>query len=387
MTSKRLLAPSTSPTDTITAIYQRIRINQIDQYQNNIGATQSLINVVHDKISSASEHIRRMRVLTLQAANGTLTQTDRENVATEFEEHLSQLIQIANSKYEDNYIFSGTKTAVKPFREALSFDNQLGKETIDQVRYQGDTHNLVREIDFNNRINLNNKGSEVFWAQPYMVVSISDATNYVASEDQTISIDNYKINILAGDDLSSIVEKINNNTPTATAFIQELETGERSLAIKANFPHQIAIEDRDGGTLLRDLGILKLGGQGDVPYDNIRENALVKDGSLFEASIRLRNSILSSDLEKISSRDLQALTDGYDNLVLSQAKISSMSERLKMHSKSLALEKNHTINRKSQVEDVDVAQASIEYNQLSNIHRISLQTAARLVQPTLLDFV
>ena len=387
MTSKRLLAPSTSPTDTITAIYQRIRINQIDQYQNNIGATQSLINVVHDKISSAQEHIRRMRVLTLQAANGTLTQTDRENVATEFEEHLSQLIQIANSKYEDNYIFSGTKTAVKPFREALSFDNQLGKETIDQVRYQGDTHNLVREIDFNNRINLNNKGSEVFWAQPYMVVSISDSTNYVASEDQTISIDNYKINILAGDDLNSIVDKINNNTPTATAFIQELETGERSLAIKANFPHQIAIEDRDGGTLLRDLGILKLGGQGDVPYDNIRENALVKDGSLFEASIRLRNSILSSDLEKISSRDLQALTDGYDNLVLSQAKISSMSERLKMHSKSLALEKNHTINRKSQVEDVDIAQASIEYNQLSNIHRISLQTAARLVQPTLLDFV
>ena len=195
------------------------------------------------------------------------------------------------------------------------------------------------------------------------------------------------MDILAGEDISTIVQKINDTVPTANAFVEELETGEKTLGIEANFPHKLQIEDREGGSLLRDLGILKEGNRGQNPFENINENTIVHDGSIFEAIIRLRDSITNNEIENISSRDLGALTQGYQNIIKNQAKISATKWSLASTSKDLSIEKIHSIARKSQVEDVNMVEAMIKYNELSNVHQVSLQTAARLTRRTLLDYI
>lgn len=387
ITSKKNLAPSDDPGALITSIYHRVRINQIDQYQENISATQSYVNVAHDKISTVSEVVRRIRELAIQAANGPLNNSDRVNMAVELEQHLQQVIELANSQYKDNFLFAGTKTGTKPFLANTTFNNALGMEVVDQVQYLGDGLALKREIDFNKEVSLNNSGARVFWAQNHTVVSTLEAENYISPRDQRIAIDGYTVDVLTGDDLSTIVEKINANVPTAKAFVEELETGGKSLGLEANFPHQMAIEDHEGGTLLRELGILQAGARGDEPFSNISESTIVQNGSIFEAIVRLRDSIINDQLANISGRDLGALTKGYRSIIENQAKISSTQSYLDTTSKDLSVEKLHSVERKSQVEDVNIMEASVEYNQLSNVHRISLQTAARLIQPTLLDFL
>ena len=41
----------------------------------------------------------------------------------------------------------------------------------------------------------------------------------------------------------------------------------------------------------------------------------------------------------------------------------------------------------SQNEDMDMATASINFNQLANVHRVALMTASKMVQPTLMDYI
>lgn len=387
LTSQKNANPSEDPKAMITSLYHRVRINQIDQYQKNISDTKSFINVEHDKLSSFSEIMRNIRQLNIQAANGPLNNEERINIAVHIEQNLQQLIKMANAQYEDNYIFSGTKTDVKPFLDESNHSNKLGMPITTRVKYLGDGLEIKREIDFDKEFNLSNNGSKIFWAQNHSVVSTTDGQNYIAPTKEKIAIDNYVVEILPGESLSSIVKKINDQVPTAKAFIQELKTGEKTLGLESNFPHQLQIEDRNGGTVLRDLGILKEGARGNEIFDNIKEDAIVHNGSVFDAIIQLRDSIIDDDVENISNRDLGAITQGYKNIIENQSKISAAKWHLDSYSKDLDNERVHSIARKSQVEDANILESIVEYNQLSNVHRLSLQTAARLVRPTLLDYL
>lgn len=191
----------------ITSLYHRVRINQIDQYQKNISDTKSFINVEHDKLSSFSEIMRNIRQLNIQAANGPLNNEERINIAVHIEQNLQQLIKMANAQYEDNYIFSGTKTDVKPFLDESNHSNKLGMPITTRVKYLGDGLEIKREIDFDKEFNLSNNGSKIFWAQNHSVVSTTDGQNYIAPTKEKIAIDNYVVEILPGESLSSIRKK------------------------------------------------------------------------------------------------------------------------------------------------------------------------------------
>ncbi len=384
---QRIFKVSDDPANAIAGIFGKVRVNQIDQYISNSENANDQIEVTYSKLSTFTSILHRLKELTIQGANSTFSRNDRINIATEVEELLQEVVSLANSSFDDNYLFSGDKGKVQPFTASTSFDNELGKSVISAVDYNGDQFNQKTLVEKNESVEYSLSGNDVFWAEDHMIISLRDARNYVNNQEQSIKIDNYQVDFAIGDNLDVIIEKINQNVPSVKASKKVLPTGETTFSLISRYPHQLALEDIDGGNLLRDLGILKEGLTGNAPFNNIHANTLEQKGSIFDVLIRLRNDLINDDVIELSGKALSGLELGLENVLKYQSKISSVSQRLNSVVRDLSLEKVNVIERISRKEDVDVAEASINFNELNYLHRLSLQTASKYIRPSLLDFL
>ncbi len=387
MTGKSFQHASENPLDTITTLYSRIRLNQITRYEKNINQLESHTNIAHDKISSITDIVRRARELTIKVANGVWQNEDRLNVAVEIEQLLRESVALANSSFEDGYIFSGSKTEVKPFRLLEDFDAKLGKNVAGSVEYQGDWKNLNGNIDRNSEVEVLRNGAQIFWGSNQTIISRADSRNFISQENQKIRLDGYEVAIAAGDNLDIIIDKINSAVPSVTAFAQELSSGSRGMGIQTNFAHLPALEDIEGGTLLRSLGLLKEGSAGNLPYQNTNTNVLSNSNSLFDVLIRVRNAMVDNDTKQLSGRSLSDISQSLSNILQNQAKLSAVQSRMKTVKQDILTEKVHITQRRSKAEDADIAEASIHFNNFQYLHTIALRTAARLLPPSLLDYL
>jgi flagellar hook-associated protein 3 FlgL len=58
--------------------------------------------------------MQRVQELTTQASNGTLTDSDRQSIQDEVKQLRDHLVDVANTKVGNKYIFNGTNTLTKP---------------------------------------------------------------------------------------------------------------------------------------------------------------------------------------------------------------------------------------------------------------------------------
>lgn len=384
---KKMQAPSDSPIDSINAIYGRIRDNQIKQYTQNSDNLKGALEIAHTSLESSNQMVHRIRELAVQAANGTYSEADRKNMATEVEQILRQLIAETNAKYKDSYLFSGSNGDLKPFEVAYEKDPNSNMDFVRSVRLQ--TTKDVKEvnIDQGNVLNVDLSANSLFWSHSNVVISRQDSSNYISDRDQTLSINGRELTVSQGDDLNAVIAQINNTVPGVRAEIQAMPDGTNVFALRSTSPEKIEMLDLKGGSVLQDLGMILGGLQGQDPSNNLHPNTISVNGSSFEAIISFRDALLRNDLDKIGSLHLGAIDEIQDHLLSSQSKISAMVYRLDENQKRLDTEKVSNTNLLSKAEDVDTVEASINFNQLMNIHRISLMTGAKINQTTLMDYL
>ena len=386
-TGRKNLRVSDSPIETINSIYNRTRLNHIKQYEKNILDSKDYINLSHDKMLHGVDVMQRIRELAVQGSNGIYSPSDREKMGIEVEELLREMIHASNTKFDDSYLYSGTSDQTKPFVFTERTVTKVGLSVVDKVEYLGDYRQSIREIGKEERVSVGLPGNEVFWAEQHVIVGLSDAQNYIAERDQTIRIDGKEVSISQGDNLDTIIASINRNVSSVTAFKRPLENGNVVFSIESNYPHQIALEDIYGGNVLQNLGIIREGENSQFPGRNINPNTIESTGSIFDAIIQLRDSLIYNRPQEISGKNLNSISEGLNNLLRNQSKISALQERLNSLEKSYGLEKVQVTERLSKNEDMDIAEASMQLNQLQNVHRISLMTASKYIQPTLMDYL
>ncbi len=104
----------------------------VDQYLKNIDYATNRLSITESKLGNAEDTLASVREQLLRSVNGTLTDADRQTIADEMKESLTELMALANSKDESgNYIFSGFSTDKQPF----AFDNS----TPPKIVYSGDS--------------------------------------------------------------------------------------------------------------------------------------------------------------------------------------------------------------------------------------------------------
>ncbi|MCK2043999.1 flagellar hook-associated protein FlgL [Chromohalobacter salexigens] len=165
---KRVVNPSDDPRAASRAVgvSQSLAVNAQQESsrvtaRNSLSQEESVLNSVSDAIGSAKS-------LVVQAGNGTLSDADRESLASDLEGAYETLIGLGNTTDGNGtYLFSGYQDNAKAFSRT---DAGGG---VDTISYEGDQGVKKQKIDAERSMNTSDTGSDVF-------MKFSSGSEYIA---------------------------------------------------------------------------------------------------------------------------------------------------------------------------------------------------------------
>ncbi|WP_126453758.1 flagellar hook-associated protein FlgL [Sulfuriflexus mobilis] len=150
---RRILAPSDDPAGAARALNLSESISATTQYEKNADTATARLRLEEISLTSVTELIQRVRVLTLQGNNDVLDNESRPQIAAEIRQRLDELVSLANTRDANNeYIFSGFQSLTKAFTV-----NPDGS-----VSYNGDEGQRFLQIGPSRQIATGDSGAEIF---------------------------------------------------------------------------------------------------------------------------------------------------------------------------------------------------------------------------------
>ena len=379
----RLTQLRDDPIGASRAVRYESYVARLERFEFNVDYAMDHYNQIHIQFQRAVDIMQRIRELAVQGANGIYSAEDTRLMAMEVNELLKELVDISNSVGPDGrQLFAGDKAFTEPFRIVEGTIEGGGETLVVNVEYRGAGPARSTEISNGSYIELDIGGGEAFWAERMQIFSAVDASNWRAAEDGAFFIDGYEIPVWLGDTLPAIVSRINDSGAPVRASVDP-ET--RGLVITGTNPHLIRMEDRQGSSVLEELGIIEFNNDPSAP--NWNPGARVAGGSAFDMVIRLRNALFRGDHDFIGSLGIQGIELALGNMTSRQADISNRAARSMTTWQRLNQEIPNVTSMLARESGVDLVQAATELGMLDFAHRASLQTAARIIPTTLLDFL
>jgi flagellar hook-associated protein 3 FlgL len=120
---------------------------------------------------------------------------------------------------------------------------------------------------------------------------------------------------------------------------------------------------------------------------NVTGDVVFKQPDAFRALEDLITHLKAGATDQISSADIAALDQVIDHLLAVRAEVGARVNRLEMTKSRLDDANINFTDLLAKVEDVDVAQTIMELKNQENVYRAALATGARIIQPTLVDFL
>lgn len=358
-------------------------VNRLETFDKNAQTVIDKYSVAEGYMNQSLQIMQRVRELAVAGANGVYTKDDLKNMAVEVDELLKELISNANAVGPDgNYIFSGTRNDTVAFDTVSGMVTGCGDALITQVKYNGTVDANTIEIDERKHIDLPNAGNHIFWAEQQTLYSMKDASAYQVPEDTEIGIDGKSIKLKAGDNVYAIAAKINDAGVAVKASIDPVTNG---LNLQTTDARQLWLEDLNGGSTFKELGIIKDNAQR-PPY-NLASTVSVSGGSLFDSVIALRDAMYSGDQETIGGRSLGAVDAALSNLTTRLAETGSLYERATQAIARLDVTEDNVNVMVSREGDLDFTKAITDMKKLEYIQQATLSTAADLYQKSLLNYM
>ncbi|MBN2157815.1 MAG: flagellar hook-associated protein 3 [Spirochaetes bacterium] len=387
-TGKNVNIPRDNPIASTNQMLYRSRLTEIDQFLSNLSESRSKLDEVDTSLQSTLRIFQRIRVLTVQGANGIYSSFElKEAAATEVNQLLDELVAIANTKgATGRSVFGGHQTGTEdqpnpfvPIYQTLTAGNQ--GDAMIGVEYRGNIGKFQREVAKGEYMEVGIPGNEVFWATNQILTSNKDSATYLAPTNQSIKIDGREINISAGDNIDIIIDKINNSGLSVRAS----KGGRNNIIMESTTPHQIWLEDVGSGTVLKDIGILNPNFP--EPPNNIDPTVTIGGMSIFEMIIQLRDDLVRGDQELVGGRDLGLIDMGLENVLKHIASVGAKTNRIDEIEKRTEYDKGNVTAMLSNSEDIDYAETIMNFKWLESVHRYALAVGARTIMPTLMDFL
>ena len=379
-TGKKNRLPRDNPADVANAIAYKKVLYELGIFEKNIDDASARLKFTDSTLASVTDILHRIRELGVQGANGIYTKEDRAKIAAEIDELLRELVDLANSKYKGKAIFAGNDTLEDPFKVFETYSKYAGERVIQKVEYLGDMGNQNRQIGEGAIISINAPGNEVFWAENSMLFSDVDASNYIVAKDSVVRINGVEIKFKAGDNIETIVNRINNAGVSVRASVNRRNGG---IILETTSARDIWVEDIGGSTVMQDLGVIS----GKNPPKNISPTARFFGGTVFDMVMHLRDSLYMDDIEDVGSRALAGIDLALDNVLKYRAELGSKANRLEIVKKRIIDNKTAFEEILSRTEDVDVAESITKLKTLEVAYQAALGVTARIIQHTLLDFL
>ncbi|MFP8965824.1 flagellar hook-associated protein FlgL [Pokkaliibacter sp. CJK22405] len=215
-TGMRVLTAGDDPAAATQASRLESKLAQSGQYQKN---TTSLVNSLEYEESitdSVNTSMLRIKTLLIQAGNGGLDDTDKQAIATELQERLSEMQDLMNAKNSSgNYIFSGHATDT----EAFTADNPSLSTTYQTYSYQGDSGQ--NEVPLSSYVSLSNgdAGDSVF-----VFDEVDGSGNATGNSTNILNVISEAATVLNDPTQTADLDKYLNNLESAYSQLQQTQS-------------------------------------------------------------------------------------------------------------------------------------------------------------------
>lgn len=153
---KQMSRPSDNPVGTVSALRLRSGIRQTEQYVRNAEDGLGWLSAADNTLTSSLNQVRRVRDLTLQAANGSNGEGERRAMAVEILAIRDSLIGLANTQHLGRPVFGGTADGEIPYDSTGAYS----------IVGPAATGVVERTVAPGERVQVNMTGPQVFGDEP-----------------------------------------------------------------------------------------------------------------------------------------------------------------------------------------------------------------------------
>lgn len=437
-TGKRILRPSDDAVGTSAALAVRRQKGGVEAYRSAMNTARPLLATGASQLQEASGRLAEARALIVQGMNGTLSANDREAVAGQLDLLYEGLLELANSRSGERYLFSGTETGVAPFQETAD----------GRVEYRGDRSEQSIRIGRGIELEVNVPGDEVFSRFEYSGVAFHGITGVKAGTSASSGQGYHDLFVrhdattgtpgegiaLANGGADDTIMGAHTVTVDAAEGTARLGSG-KAVPIPTPAPATLELQDADGSTVVLDFSAwtgadttFTLTGEGSIslnggPYQAItltetnlqlvddergavlhvdttgitRAAAELVDylgtANVFDtlrgvvADLRNDEGLAHSEtVERLGLR-LEEFDRNHNNLLIGLGQLGSRTERLDTTEQRLGDLSVHLDSLISGLEDADLSEVILDMSRAEQTLQVAQGTGARLIDQTLLNFL
>ncbi|MEM5513661.1 flagellar hook-associated protein FlgL [Pseudoalteromonas sp. AS84] len=386
-TGEKYLTTSEAPAAISQAMLYSNKIQTNEQYTKNIDQLTGRLETEESVLQSINSNIQQAQELTIQAGNGVYTKDDLKSIASELSGIQQTLANLMNTRSEDGkFIFSGYQDSTQPYQ----FDSAAGEYT-----YNGDQGQHQITIAEGVSIKASDNGFDTF--------EKTNARLNVESNTASVSgsITAASVYVDGQAEFDKFHQANYNADPTALATANTYSVLV-SPGATATDPQTYEIY-RDGAALTPavtgevtdepiDFAGMKIEFEGTAPGQ--LDFSLEKPGkenvlNTLQALITGLNdgTLEGDDFQQVLADGLVQLQNASEQVVFTQASLGGRMNALERVSDSnLALDIQNKSNRSNLVE-VDMAEAISELTKQETALQASQATFGRLTNLSLFDYL
>jgi flagellar hook-associated protein 3 FlgL len=246
--------------DPVAAGENVVLVNQIqqdDSFTTNASLVTNQLQVADSALGSVVTELTSAISLATSADNGTMNSSNVKSIATQLSGILDEVESLANTSYQGQYIFAGSKTSTAPFSTSTTTSPAV-------TTYNGDENVNYLETPSGQKIQLNVPGDQiflgsgsnsVFGALNSLIADYSSGTVDTAQatsdtealstalsnvSQQRVTIDNSITQVTAASDAVSNVET---QLTSAQSNLIQADTATLSTQLSLSETQQTALED------------------------------------------------------------------------------------------------------------------------------------------------
>ena len=198
------------------------QIEQADTFVQSASGEASMMQVADSTLGDVVTQVTQALALAVEGSNGTQNAADNASIAQSLSGILSEVVSLANTSYQGQYLFSGSQGSVQPF----TLNTAVTPPT---ATYAGDTNVQFIEVPGGQKLQINLPGSSVFGSGTTGIVgALSQLIGDISSGASTSSIttDTAALNTALGQlsDQRSTLDSSLSRLNSATTFAQTTES-------------------------------------------------------------------------------------------------------------------------------------------------------------------
>lgn len=113
-------------------------------------------------------------------------------------------------------------------------------------------------------------------------------------------------------------------------------------------------------------------------------SALYKDNTKYQDS---QDSSYTNATSASTNKDLQGITDAINNLLKVRSGVGAKQNRMDSAKEKNSDENSNMTEMLSKTEDIDITEKTMEFATMQTVYIASLQTSAKVIQPSLMDYL